>query len=590
MTPRHLAPLLLLAVLAAPGVADDPDVRDLSASRVVFRTSRRLAQAFEVATFEAWRDETRQRPVAIVIDVTPFTAFARPDLEAALTALAERVGSTRETWWLGRLGDPLLYRGKGPGALVPRLRDVLARPSSPASTIHAIQRSLGRFRADGGVVVYVADRHFEDGAGVEALLAWLEKRHQRFSVVGPEAGFGLPYDDSAFLTARGPFGPEVESDPWPTGDTAWPHLPGRLRVNTWYFRKPQAFRVDLGERLWAYAEQARRGRAPDRAIFLETLRTSEAERMPLYAVPPSSFGPYALMRLCARTGGRYCLWSWNPLAEPGPVYEYGRCNHYEPDLRARTAIRSDLARRPLARALIRSWETLASPTVGIAAHTPPVSEGGIPRAMQQAPGNRIPNPWQSPRAREDFLEGTARLLDRLDLVVDDLERTIAAAARPDAVDRRYRADAELLLHILRLQRFDHAEMRAAWLAYEADEGGPGRDEATAILTTITFQPQRWVSGGPSPDALKLAKIRPYDLRAAREVLAAHRAFLARFRGAPYAELVSRNEIHTWRIVTRQRTPGGRGGSGPASSRGRTPKPAVTPGAGPSTGGGPVTGR
>jgi hypothetical protein len=583
---------LLVAVLAAPGVADDPNERELSASRVVFRASRSLAQAFEVATFEAWRDETRQRPVAIVIDVTPFTAFARPDLEAALTALAERVGSTRETWWLGRLGDPLLYRGMGPAALLPRVGDVLARPSAVPSTIHAIQRSLRRFRADGGVVVYVADRHFEDGAGLEALLERLAKRHQRFSVVGPEAGFGLPYDDAAFLTARGPFGAELESDPWPTGDTAWPHCPGRLRVNTWYFREPQAFRVDLGERLWAYAEQARR----DRATFLETLRTSEAERMLLYAVPPSSFGPYALMRLCARTGGRYCLWSWNPLAEPGPVYEYGRCNHYEPDLRARTAIRSDLVRRPLARALIRSWETLASPTVGIAAHTPPVSEGGIPRAMEQAPGNRIPNPWQSARAREDFLEGTARLLDRLDLAVDDLERTIAAAAQPDAVDRRYRADAELLLHILRLQRFSHAEMRAAWLAYEADDDGPGRDEEIRIITILTFQPQHWVSGGPSPDTLRLAKIRPYDLRAAREVLAAHRAFLERFRGTPYAELVSRNAIHTWRVVTRQRTLGGRGGSGPASSRGRKPKPAVTPGAGPttgagpSTGGGPVTGR
>ena len=204
--------------------------------------------------------------------------------------------------------------------------------------------------------------------------------------------------------------------------------------------------------------------------------------------------------------------------------------------------------------------------------------------MTRASGGGLPHPWRDARSRDSFLLGMERRLGKLDLAIADLQRAVAAAEDVDDVGRRYRADADLFLHILRLQRFHQAEMWGAFLAFEAAPPVLGKDER------LTWQPQTWVRGGPSPDALRLGAVYPHNSVAARAILAAHREILARYVGTPYAELVSRNQIHTYRIVVWKPGRSIRGGRGPSNSRSGTPQGPVTPGPGGSTGGGPTTGR
>ena len=293
--------LLLLVVAVAPAAAAD----NRPASRVVARGARTLAHALELATYEeAWRDPSRPRPVAIVVDSTPFTAFAAADLEAALLGLDGRVGTAPGAWRIGRLGQPLAPRERGPAPLRRRLRAVLAKESQVTSTCHALRRTLSGFREPGGVVVYVADRHFEDDSGLEEFIADLARRDQRLSVIGPEAGFQQPYDDTCFLAGPGPFGPpSSEASPWRTGETAWPHLPGRVTVNTWYFHETASFPTCLADRLRDYLRKERSGRAPDRKSFLEELDSRRVPRISVSTVTPSSYGPYGTHARVRRDGG-----------------------------------------------------------------------------------------------------------------------------------------------------------------------------------------------------------------------------------------------------------------------------------------------
>lgn len=582
--PNRLWPSLVVLVVALVcATAAAEELRP--ASKVVVRGVRTFERALQVATYEVWRRPARPRPVALVIDSTPFTAFARAEIETALASLAREATDASATWRIGRLGGRLGAPVREPAALIRQVRTVLATGSKAPSTVAALRRSLARFRTRGGLVVYVADRHFEDDEGLEAFIDVLRGLEQSFCVVGPEAGFQQPYDDACFLAGRAPFGASTVASPWHAGDTAWPHLPGRVTTNTWYFHESLGLPEGLAERLWTYVRREGRNGPADRDAFLKALIAPGVPRISISTVTPSSYGPYGLMRTCAATGGTYVLWSWNPLPSPrAPIYDYGRCNMFPPDLRGRSAIHRDLPRRPLVRALVRAWDVAASHHVGFAAYTAPVREDGSVRAMVRTNRAGLPRPWRSATARAAFLLELDRLLGRLDRAIEDLARAIEAVDGTDDVDRRYRADADLFLHILRLHRFQEAERRGAFLAWEAAPLTLERGER------LTWQPQTWVRGGPSPDALRLESVQPHNSSAARAILMAHRKFLQRYAGTPYAELVSRNAIHSYRIVPWKPGPPARGGRGASSSRGRSPQTPVTPAPGGSAGGGPTTGR
>ena len=64
---KHLPTLLLLAVLAVPSYAGP------AAREVVVRGAGNLEEILVAATLDAWRDPQAPRPVAVVVDVTPYT-------------------------------------------------------------------------------------------------------------------------------------------------------------------------------------------------------------------------------------------------------------------------------------------------------------------------------------------------------------------------------------------------------------------------------------------------------------------------------------------------------------------------------------
>ena len=95
-------------------------------------------------------------------------------------------------------------------------------------------------------------------------------------------------------------------------------------------------------------------------------RTAEvpATALQAYRYPlPSSFGPYALSRAAAETGGRYVLWSWNRTGRTTLLYDDVRCDLLAPDLRDRETIRADAIKRPLPGAIIKVGKSRVSMVV-----------------------------------------------------------------------------------------------------------------------------------------------------------------------------------------------------------------------------------
>jgi len=264
--------LLLSLLLGSAATAAGETAR--SAPQVVFRGGRSLDHLLRLATQVAWRDPTSPRPVAIVIDATPFTAFWEPELAHALRALDAEVGEGRRgSWRVGRLGARLSGSRRRPGDLDAVLDTVFARRTEVESTIPALRKTLADFRAEGGVIAYLADSHFEDEEELESFLTALKTRGQTFSVIGPEAGFLHPHQEGENRT----------------GDAAWPHVFDRVMTNGWTFRRAIAVRIDLAERLEAYTKARRRGTVPDRETFLAAVRRETGERVASYPPrrPPS---------------------------------------------------------------------------------------------------------------------------------------------------------------------------------------------------------------------------------------------------------------------------------------------------------------
>lgn len=582
--------LCLAALAAAPALLRAEEVQARSAGYVVIRGKRTLEQALAAVVNSRTLASKTHETVLFIVDVTPYTGAARGRLAKALASLDE-VSREGMGWRIARLGEAPTPAVTLPSRLGALLDAVFSRETSVTATIPALERTITALPEEGASVVYLADWHFEDDIRLERFIRHLRKAGHVFHVIGSEAAFTRGWNDGLFPPNRGeklpngfrrlyadgigrsPFGQGAEEAPWHGGDTAWPHLPlyfgGGDFVTQFPVRLPPlpGLRDPLPEDL-----DERKGRP----------RPKGRGRTYYYPLP-SGFGPYPLMRAAAVTGGRYVLFSWNPTGRSDLTYNYSTCNHFAPDLRSRSEILADVRRRPLAMALIRAWHWAAEVAVAVATVTPPLtSDLRCPLPMEEAVSmERLDFSWARPTEHKRFLK-TARVC------AEDLASAIAALDRglrsevKDEVDRRYRADATLLRHILLVKRFhvlealgaaEDLDRRSAWLQMPLQP----------LLRSKTFIKRASESERMLPERVKL-----FHLDKGAQVLHERKVFLVKYAGTPYAELVGRNRVVTYEVVWRDLTPkGGRSRRSPAESSGTGPT--TTPPGGGSSPGGPTTG-
>jgi len=489
--------------------------------------------------------------VTFVLDATPYLRAEVVEIGIAMQEI-ERAGRYR----LALLGQKPTAPETAAGALTPKLEKLLATSRRPISTFRALHKTLGN-HTEPGVIVYLADWHFEDDDRPEGLLKRLRARKQRFSVIGSEAAFGRGWNDGFSWTGEEEFADRIGKNPWRAqggkvpwhgGETAYNHVPHRFGGIGWQTEFPR--RLEFGENL---AQRVRDGEIQE-AAFL---------RFPL----PSAFGPYALSRICQETGGRYVLWSWNRAGRSSVTYDYSRCELFAPDLRSRSAIRNDIVKRPLARAINSAWHMLAASRSGLVHTTPSVGENhATPQAHGKTErGEFLGLSWPGKASRDDFVrraEKTIRVYDRALKLID---RPIRKTTEPkDPIDRRYLADAHLLQFIVRAQRFS-------------------MDAALTLARSV--KDDAW-KGEQFP------ALQPTPAPRASEIMAQRREFLVRYRGTPFGEQVDRNRIDVFELVSREmrgRPAKGNLGNNPAFSNRDRPRNPTPPAGGGSGGSGPSSG-
>ncbi len=539
---RYLIPLLLLCSISFAGPT--------------LRRQRDLSRALSAALGDA--DEA-----LFILDATPYVRAQTAEIGIALQSI-EREGRFR----IALLGEKPSVSQPTPGALTPELPRLLAETNRPLSTFASLRKTLAGYR-EKGTVIYFADWHFEDDAKSQAVLAQLKGRGQRFCVIGSEAAFGRGWLDGYSWTGeeenidrvgKNPWRPQkgkIQKGkiPWHGGETAYNHLPHRWSGVGWETEFSRGLNLverpeDLHERIKGFKQQ-----------------DGGLRRYPL----PSAFGPYALSRLCAETGGQYVLWSWNRSGRSSVQYDYSRCELFAPDLRARSAIRKDIAKRPLARALNRAWHLIAARDANLVRVTPSLGENNAtPQAQRPPPrGKSLNFAWPGEPARDDFVRDAERTIDTLDRALKLLDRPIGkAVTQTDAIDRRYLADAHLLQFILQVQRFSLGNAVAVAKKAPDDAWEEDSDEFPGLRRT-ECGPQQ----GP-------------------EIFARRDALLKRYRGTPFGEQIARNKIHVYRVekIKGLAKPGkGNLGNSPAFSKTPRPTKPTAPAGGSSGGSGPTSG-
>jgi hypothetical protein len=294
------------------------------------------------------------------------------------------------------------------------------------------------------------------------------------------------------------------------------------------------------------------------------------------------------MRACAETGGHYYLFSFNPFGRTDLEYDYARCNLFAPDLRSRREILADAQRRPLARALMKAWRTLGSRKAAVASITAPFSAGGAPAEMREVEANdTLVWAWCRKELHEYFLRIAREHLEVLDDAARTLDSALAAPKAADGIDRRYRADAELLRHIVAIYRFETRESIAAAQTVKPD-AWEDKKTCPGIAQEV------WIARGGDPERVRTADhLGAWQPEGGKKIAEARRAFLRKYRGTPFGEIVARNAVHTFRLKRYIRVEDD--GDGPPSAS--TPsesgaRKAPTPRAGPgsSSGGGATSGR
>lgn len=544
--------------------------------------------SFAGPTLRGQRDLTRALGAALgdadealfILDATPYVRAQTEKIGIALQSV-ERQGRFR----IALLGAKPSASQPVPGALTPELPRLLAVTERPLSTFAALKKTLAGYR-EKGTVVYFADWHFEDDAKPQAVLAQLKGRGQRFSVIGSEAAFGRGWLDGYSWTGeeehidrigKNPWRPQkgkIQKGkiPWHGGETAYNHLPHRWSGVGWETEFSRGLNLDA--------------RPEDLLERIKDLKQQEGgfRRYPL----PSAFGPYALSRLCAETGGQYVLWSWNTSGRSSVQYDYSRCELFAPDLRARSAIRKDVAKRPLARALNHAWHLIAEKRANLVRVTPSLGENhATPEAQRPTPrGNSLNFAWPGEPARDEFVSAAERTIDILDRALKALDKPIRkAVTQTDPINRRYLADAHLLQHILQVQRFSLTEAVALARTVPDDAWEEDSYEFPGL------RHETYIPAGPEPKALprKLT-----DAKAGAELLARRIALLKRYRGTPFGEQIARNKVTVYRVekIKGLGKPGdGKGNVGSSPAFSKTPRPTqpTAPAGGSSGGSGPTSG-
>ena len=192
------------------------------------------------------------RPILLVFDVTPHVQRSRTAIEEGLAALASEASAVT-SWSVAALGGKPCRRAASATALGTSLGKALATETDVVSTLTALASTLKSWREKDGVVVFVADWHFEDDVDLEGFIQSLLKKGRTLSVVGTEAAFRRGWNDGLrdFTerfendvrgsstkdywegVGRDPFGGRDTKAPWHGGDTAYPLAPYRWADLMW---------------------------------------------------------------------------------------------------------------------------------------------------------------------------------------------------------------------------------------------------------------------------------------------------------------------------------------------------------------------
>lgn len=589
---RNFLFLILLCVSTAPSIAAEPT---RPAPQVIQRGVTDLARALRITIGSA-----KERPVALILDVTPNVRAASKALESALESLDTPPVTGR--WRIGALGRRLSREHRHARALALESRSVLREDTPVRNTLRALTKTLAGFRDRGGTVVYLADWHVEDDQGLESFIARLARRDQTFSVIGSEAAWNRPWTEPfyprvretpdqeyAIGVGRSPFESIDSEAPWHGGDTAYPAVPWHVAgIHHWRTTFP------------LYVDQLA-DESPGDADTPEDLVAREGvtpeEPAVAYAYPlASSWGPYGLMRAAAMRRGRYVLFSFNPSGRKNVTFDYGRCNALPPDLRSRSVIRCDGATRSLRSAMSKAWNLIGNKRHAVVSITAPLEEDGrTPAEMQYAtPCTCCATIWETRACHDRFVRATRRDLEALEEAHDVLDRALQRARTTDGSHTRYLADATYFHHLVGVLRFQTREALTA--AQRAPAGAWKNPDLIPALSE-----RAWLI--PVEGEARIAPVEvvpPYDPVEGDHIHRRTTHFLDRFGGTPPGETVALNSVHTYRVHMVSRALSGRpkeGGAGtPSESSSPAPvtpddgaPPATPPGGAASGGRGPATG-
>ncbi len=561
---RAIAAAVLAAVLAGvvpAAVAKDPPRAKGKpplgptpvASQVVMRRQSDLGTALKAA-FAKVTGLAPTSGVAVVLDVTEAVKAAKPAIASALASLST-LADRPQAWQVAPLGGTLSAPVDDPAALGPALDAALAPTVTPTlDTLGMLRKTLEGAGGAGGVLLYLAHAHFEDGVDLEGFAEELRKAKRSFVVVGSEAAFERAWEDvlptvEELLAdrsrrtfrdvGRNPFSPDDPGAPWRGGDTACPPAPYLFRTTT---RWRTAFRPRLDFD----------------AMRRDPSRRLEALDRPEVAIP-SSFGPYGLMRVCGLTGGCYVLWTWTSPARPPPSFVFDRCDLLPPDLRSRSEILSDLPQRPLALALMEAWRSLA--VAGVLEHTPPWGSGeGHAMERTSGLGLWLLGVYKSAADRDQRVADITPRRDEMDRVIDALDDALRRAGEAkDAVDRRLRADADLLHQALETIRFRTEEF------IRCSASIPPQSWTGEPADTPHLEDQIWIRGGDADAPVTARPLPLMDKERGARLLASRKAFLERYAGTPFGAIVAANDVYTFRLGWLDATPRpsrGQPGTGP----------------------------
>ncbi len=536
------------------------------------------------------------KTVEFLVDVTPYTYRAAPQIAAALRVLDSTKQQVR-SWRIARIGRPLGAAVRRPSDLVAQLGRVFGKETQTVNTFEALSKTLRGISSTKGAIVYLADWHVEDDFRLERMIKRLRAKGRAFTTIGTEGCFGRAWNDGFFPphrrsrnlydhgVGRNPFDNNDKKAPWHGGDTAWPHLPFYWHGAHWSTRF--AMKLRPPPKIGRYGKPQHGADALNGPEDLrERMRKVDEKATEVYHFPvPSGFGPYGLMRLAAETGGKYILWSWNPGGRSDLCYDYAQIDRYAPDLRSRKAIRRNIRRQPLGAAILNAWHAVGNNTISTSQQTPAIGTDWKPRPVEELNGRGFTSTsWGAKPEWKQFLKQAPKTMAALDRALGILERAIQrTGVATDPVTRRYLVDAELWYQTLLVHRFTIGE------AFVEAQKVPEKTAWDKLPFHPNLHAKRFIGSHKNSERheVRVYEVALHNPKLGARVLASRRKFLDRYAMTPQAELVARNSVSTMRLHWNTYATGQPSKSSPAESKGKKANP-ITPRsrgrAGPKTGG------